>query len=78
MARRPRAAKASGVDPRMLPPGMQLPPGMRAPQGEAPSARGTGTGAVISADGFIVTANHVVADADEIEIVFQLGSSVLQ
>ena len=69
----PRAAKALGVDPRMLPPGMQLPPGMRAPQGEAPSARGTGTGAVISADGFIVTANHVVADADEIEIVFQDG-----
>ena len=31
--------------------------------------RGTGTGVVISADGYIVTANHVVADADEIELV---------
>ena len=64
---KPRVAEASGVDPRMLP------PGMLAPRGEAPSARGTGTGAVISADGFIVTANHVVADADEIEIVLQDG-----
>ena len=36
-------------------------------------ARGTGTGAVISKDGYIVTANHVVADADEIELVFEDG-----
>ena len=70
---KPRAARAPGIDPRMLPPGMQLPPGMLAPQGDAPSAGGTGTGAVISADGYIVTANHVVADADEIELVFHDG-----
>ncbi|MEY4821866.1 MAG: hypothetical protein RLY72_1518 [Planctomycetota bacterium] len=34
---------------------------------------GTGTGVVISRDGYIVTANHVVADADEIELVLHDG-----
>ncbi len=64
-------SSAMGMPPGMLPPGFQLPPNMQAPK-QGP-ARGTGTGAVISADGYIVTANHVVADADEIEIVFQNG-----
>ncbi|MFM1867512.1 MAG: hypothetical protein RL591_920 [Planctomycetota bacterium] len=59
------------LPPGMMPPGFQMPPNMQAPK-QGP-ARGTGTGAVISADGYIVTANHVVADADEIEIVFQNG-----
>ncbi len=36
---------------------------------------GTGTGVVISRDGYIVTANHVVADADEIELVLNDGRS---
>ncbi len=36
---------------------------------------GTGTGVVISRDGYIVTANHVVADADEIELVLHDGRS---
>ena len=48
-----------------------MPPGMQSPS-QGP-ARGTGTGAVISKDGFIVTANHVVADADEIELLFHDG-----
>ena len=52
----------------MLPPGFRMP----APQQRGP-ARGTGTGVVISRDGYIVTANHVVADADEIELVFRDG-----
>ena len=34
---------------------------------------GTGTGVVSSRDGYIVTANHVVADADEIELVLHDG-----
>ncbi len=56
----------------MMPPGMQMmPPGMQAPQ-QGP-ARGMGTGAVIRKDGYIVTANHVVADAEEIEVVFHDG-----
>ena len=73
------AKPAAGPSMGALPPGFQLPPNMLGPnqgpmQGpmQGPS-RGTGTGAVISADGYIVTANHVVADADEIEIVFSDG-----
>jgi serine protease Do len=71
-----RAQPASGpsmgaMPPGMLPPGFQLPPNMQPPK-QGP-ARGTGTGAVISRDGYIVTANHVVADAEEIEIVFHDG-----
>jgi serine protease Do len=62
------------MDPRLMDPRMMDPRGM--PQMQAPpqqEARGTGTGAVISRDGYIVTANHVVADAEEIEIVFSDG-----
>ena len=47
---------------------------MPAPQRRQP-ARGTGTGVVISRDGYVVTANHVVADAGEIELVFHDGRS---
>ena len=54
----------------MLPPGFDVP--MPAPQNQGPM-RGTGTGVVISRDGYIVTANHVVADADTIELVFNDG-----
>jgi len=54
----------------MLPPGFQMPMPQQPQQGPA---RGTGTGVVISRDGYIVTANHVVAGADEIELVFNDG-----
>ncbi|MCE2881634.1 MAG: trypsin-like peptidase domain-containing protein [Planctomycetaceae bacterium] len=50
-----------------------LPHGFRMPTPPAQPARGTGTGVVISRDGHIVTANHVVADAEEIELVFHDG-----
>ena len=55
-------------------PAQSLPPGFRmpAPERQAP-ARGTGTGVVISRDGYVVTANHVVADAEEIELVLLDG-----
>ncbi len=33
-----------------------------------PQRRGTGSGVIINSDGYIVTNNHVVADADEIEV----------
>jgi serine protease Do len=71
-----RAEPAAG--PRMPFPQMPGMPGLgpMGPQGApraAPPARGTGTGVVISADGHIVTANHVVAGADEIEIVLADG-----
>ena len=37
---------------------------------------GAGTGFVITADGFVVTNNHVVEDADRIEVAFTDGSSM--
>jgi len=68
-----------------LPPGLQLPPGFQMPQqpqgrrgappqGQGPGqGHGTGTGVVISRDGYIVTANHVVDNAESIELVFSDG-----
>ncbi len=40
----------------------------RGQQREAPVQEGAGSGVIISPDGFIVTNNHVVGDADEIEV----------
>jgi Do/DeqQ family serine protease len=36
---------------------------------QMPMRQGAGSGVIISADGFIVTNNHVVDDADEIEVI---------
>jgi serine protease Do len=43
------------------------------PQGEY-QVPGAGSGFVISADGFIVTNNHVIEDADEITVAFKDGT----
>ncbi len=44
----------------------------------APERRGTalGSGFIISADGYVVTNNHVIADADEIEIELRSGEKL--
>lgn len=56
----------------------QMPPGFRdffgpgnggGQQGEAPLQQGSGSGVIISADGYIVTNNHVVEEAEELEVV---------
>jgi serine protease Do len=38
-------------------------------QGEAPLQQGSGSGVIISPDGYIVTNNHVVADSEILEVV---------
>ncbi len=40
----------------------------RPEQGNTPMKVGTGSGVIISEDGYIVTNNHVIADADDIEV----------
>ncbi len=66
------SASAQPFDYRMLPDPFRDffgNPQERSPQRERPMRQGSGSGVVISSDGYIVTNNHVIDDATEIEVV---------
>ncbi|MEM9928860.1 MAG: trypsin-like peptidase domain-containing protein [Bacteroidota bacterium] len=44
-------------------------PDQGGPDGEAPLQQGSGSGVIISSDGYIATNNHVVADAEDLQVV---------
>ncbi len=76
--------RARSVPAQALPPFMQDPRlreffGGEGPEREMrqPSREGQGSGVVVSADGYILTNNHVVNGADEIKIVFNDGSELI-
>lgn len=49
-------------------------PRYREQRSAAPEFRAVGSGFIISADGFVVTNNHVIEHADEIDVVLQDGT----
>ncbi len=54
----------------------QIPPGGQGQPGRTPYEYAGGTGFITSPDGYIVTNNHVVSDADEITVWFHDGRSL--
>ncbi|MDX1531731.1 MAG: trypsin-like peptidase domain-containing protein, partial [Rhodothermales bacterium] len=46
------------------------------PNGEPIPRQGLGSGAIVRSDGYIVTNNHVVEDADELTVVFYDGTEL--
>jgi serine protease Do len=51
--------------------------GRELPQERTPNASGSGSGIVIDSDGYIVTNNHVIGDATEIEVRFSDKSKLI-
>ena len=57
-----------------------LPPGRPAPPSDergGPDRMGQGTGVIASADGLVVTNNHVIAGADEVKVVLHDGREAM-
>jgi len=55
-------------------PGFQLP---QMPEGDAPLQRGEGSGFIYDNEGHIVTNNHVVEGADEVQVTFSDGTAAI-
>ncbi|MEM9835852.1 MAG: Do family serine endopeptidase [Bacteroidota bacterium] len=71
-AKRADAGGQSQIDPDNLPPMFRDffgPRGFDQDDQQAPLQRGSGSGVIISQDGYIVTNNHVVEEAEEIKVV---------
>jgi len=88
IATRPAPATFDGMDPdnplapffRDFGPGIPPPgdqpmprPDGRAPEGRAPDGQAMGSGFIIDPEGYVVTNNHVIAEATEVAIVLEDG-----
>jgi serine protease Do len=53
-------------------------PGGQGPNGNAPTRRASslGSGFIIDTEGYVVTNNHVIADADEVNVILNDGSTL--
>ena len=61
-----------GIDPDQLPDAFRDlfgNPGRGGQDGELPLQQGSGSGVIVSSDGYIVSNNHVVEDAETLEVV---------
>lgn len=66
------AVGRGGFDPNEIPESLRDlfgNPGQGNPRGEAPLQQGSGSGVIISADGYIATNNHVVDGAEDLQVV---------
>jgi serine protease Do len=74
-----QGGRGRGVPPELEPffrgPGSPFEDFFGGPQGEY-QVPGAGSGFVISADGYVVTNNHVIEDADEIKVAFKDGTEL--
>jgi serine protease DegQ len=67
------ASKAPARDPRSDDPVFQFFFGDRSPQSRAEPQIGLGSGVIVSGDGYLLTNHHVIAGADDIEVMLADG-----
>lgn len=74
LIRAQRTERRQGGITRALPPGFEqfIPPGTQLPR-QPEVERGTGSGFIVSADGYILTNHHVVENADQVRVQLLSG-----